>query len=328
MGCFDSVCSFSKLPVHTGNDVVVQYVYSGEGNDPHSEYSWGQFGFPIFGKYNDYGDIEDVDESHIGFEILKRSVDAVKPFVPIMERAHLEDDNAPLVDRFMANVVAREQILPHILSNGDTSHVLEESDWRKGRMKLKEDISANFVYKCFIHRKVYDRVVAIGETLCNDPEGYFGDDFTIVTPELLAEYVAKRVEQQKLIESDPVAAIKFDLSDRNVNRDDPLRWVDRFFDFAENDCYPHTEYRTKQVAKEMIRENITDINMDHPLFKALLEHKYFRMGRIALNLELVPHFTFSCQQYYDNSDLDRFAMFRDAVVEVSDDMRKRFEDDE
>ena len=76
MGCWNETCYISKLPIYSGEEIVLillrKYKYADK--TPHTCYvcdSYVPFGLPIFGKYDDYGNIEDITNAEDVIEYLK-----------------------------------------------------------------------------------------------------------------------------------------------------------------------------------------------------------------------------------------------------------------
>lgn len=76
MGCWNATCYISKLPIHAGEKVAViltRKALAESDDSPHKCYpaeSYIPFGYPIFGKYNDYGGIEDIENAEDVLEYL------------------------------------------------------------------------------------------------------------------------------------------------------------------------------------------------------------------------------------------------------------------
>ena len=78
MGCWNGTCYISKLPIHYGENVVMILVREREfkrrGECPHTCYPtdfYAPFGYPIYGKYDDYGGVEDIENAKEVLEYLK-----------------------------------------------------------------------------------------------------------------------------------------------------------------------------------------------------------------------------------------------------------------
>lgn len=58
---------------------------------------------------------------------------------------------------------------------------------------------------------------------------------------------------------------------------------------------------------------LESMNWNSPIVQTQIESRAFRLGRRMLNLELIPHFTYAGNQYYDDSDIKNFRSFNRAV---------------
>jgi len=73
MGCYNYTCAVSRLPILSGDPVVLMLIAKNrfhknlKPNDSLFEPSavWEPFGFPIYAKYNDYGWVEDEVKSEM-----------------------------------------------------------------------------------------------------------------------------------------------------------------------------------------------------------------------------------------------------------------------
>src|SRR4051812_34258342 len=69
MGCFNATCMVSNLPIAYGDQIVMLVLSRNKwAGHPkldllHVTEEWGIVGFPFFGKYDDYGGIEEVEET-------------------------------------------------------------------------------------------------------------------------------------------------------------------------------------------------------------------------------------------------------------------------
>ena len=76
MGCWNTTCYISKLPIHYDEPVVMVLVRETHYNmhrSPHTCYATDKyvpFGYPIYGKYDDYGGIEDIENEEEVLEYL------------------------------------------------------------------------------------------------------------------------------------------------------------------------------------------------------------------------------------------------------------------
>lgn len=67
MGCWNATCYISKLPIWYDEPVVmilVRETYEAKQRSPHTCYTTDKyvpFGYPVYGKYDDYGGVDDID---------------------------------------------------------------------------------------------------------------------------------------------------------------------------------------------------------------------------------------------------------------------------
>ena len=63
MGCWNATCNVSRLPIFCGDEIVVIPLIAVSAtvtaNTSYATDNFVPFSFPIVGKYNDYGGIED-----------------------------------------------------------------------------------------------------------------------------------------------------------------------------------------------------------------------------------------------------------------------------
>ena len=68
MGCWNETCGITQLPIKSGDPVVLVFIaHVGDRNRDHSGFcyindQWSPKFLPIFGFYNDYGSVEDIQE--------------------------------------------------------------------------------------------------------------------------------------------------------------------------------------------------------------------------------------------------------------------------
>lgn len=65
MGCWNATCNISNLPIYAGDDIVLillmQTTQNVEFNVCYPTDNFVPYAFPIFGKYDDYGGIEEIE---------------------------------------------------------------------------------------------------------------------------------------------------------------------------------------------------------------------------------------------------------------------------
>lgn len=65
MGCWNQTCGLTQLPIHAGDEVVLFILHKNEFNNDSNSFCystdlWKPLFYPVYGKYNDYGGIEDI----------------------------------------------------------------------------------------------------------------------------------------------------------------------------------------------------------------------------------------------------------------------------
>ena len=74
MGCWNGTCYVSKLPIHAGDDIVLIILkergYKRLNHNCHATDNYIPFGYPIYGKYDDYGGIEKIENADDVLEYL------------------------------------------------------------------------------------------------------------------------------------------------------------------------------------------------------------------------------------------------------------------
>ena len=68
MGSWNGTCGVTHLPIYSGDDVVLLFLTNGGAKDfsngmIYPNQSWSPCFFPVYGKYDDYGSVEEIDES-------------------------------------------------------------------------------------------------------------------------------------------------------------------------------------------------------------------------------------------------------------------------
>lgn len=304
MGSFDSVCSFSKLPLHSGNRMVVQFVRLGDVLCGEPTECFLPFGFPVRGEYNDYGALENVDRDY-ALEFLGRYVERELGFegCRLMERTGVKESD-PLVDRFMTNVFHGDQPIGEVK--------FSESDWQPGRMKVEDDESSDRICAVMLHEDIYRHVVDLGMRNLNDLENYFCGRNEMNRGNVDAFFDAYREH-----------AVKGDCWRNPFKREDPNYFYYHMFLEHTSDCYAgdeHMEYVIKLINGSL---GEIEMNWDSPIVQAQIESRAFRSGRKMLNLELVPHFSYAGNQYYEDRDIKNFRAFNKAVGSMITKLRKR-----
>lgn len=69
MGCWNETCGITQMPIHTGDPVVLMFLTKVDSSTEnhngfcHANHVWTPKFLPVFGKYDDYGGLEDIEEN-------------------------------------------------------------------------------------------------------------------------------------------------------------------------------------------------------------------------------------------------------------------------
>ena len=76
MGCWNGTCEISKLPILAGDEMVtIMLISTGakpEGITFYSHDKFVPFGYPVIGKYNNYGSTEEVENEDVNMKFLQK----------------------------------------------------------------------------------------------------------------------------------------------------------------------------------------------------------------------------------------------------------------
>jgi len=138
MGCWNETCYISKLPILLGEEVVLillrerEYIYD---KRPYTSYAYEKyvpFGLPIFGKYNEYGNIEDVTNASDVLEYL-RCIDVVN---------------------YEGNTLDTKSLTKETLTE------FTEKIYTEGEYFLKNELGKNIpLYGMMIKKELYNRIL-------------------------------------------------------------------------------------------------------------------------------------------------------------------------
>lgn len=112
MGCWNATCNVSRLPIFCGDEIVVIPLIAVSAtvtaNTNYATDNFVPFSFPIVGKYNDYGGIEDAviteenDKLIRSYEFYKSNGDGTAPY-----KVEIGDD----MEKFISEEALRERHL-------------------------------------------------------------------------------------------------------------------------------------------------------------------------------------------------------------------------
>lgn len=317
MGCYDSICSFSKIPISWSDNVVAQYVFTGCEHNSIAESRWGQIGLPLFGMYNDYGGIEKNDTSHINYKILERTCNYMgENQIRLMDRSYYDSVEPTLIERFICNTKCKQQMLDTYFLRG----TYKKSEQNENKFEIDES-TGNFSRICLIHRDVYDHVVSVGR-LSTDIK---------ITPHDIDNYLELRRKWARdntfvRIHDSTIMQRGFNINSYNnaieYEYDSVVFNVHNLLLREPNDCYPSMSMDTYKAINSELNDQLADLSYEHPLIISLIENSYFRIGRLSLNLELVPHFSYAYEQHRDSASLNQIRDFHKMAAKLSTKLKK------
>lgn len=154
MGCFDSVCSVSNIPVHHGDEIVMIYLGTVTEAGRYGSMRWQPIAPALYGEYNDYGDIEEVDLESVGWKYINGLMKG--PFKDVTKPTPRESDPlAVFQDESRIGV----QVLPDSWAPSKAEFKEEDRSYRKEtvwRLSKGNGTQAVFI---FVHRAVFDHLV-------------------------------------------------------------------------------------------------------------------------------------------------------------------------
>lgn len=160
MGCFDSSCSLSHIPVHHGDPVVRVFVGT-QGKI--SDFANMRFGgewtpvcLPIRGEYNDYGDVEEVPENDAGRMFLEGPL--MKMFESVTPKTFRSSEG---LARFKDEVHCGDQPFPDSWAYFGKNEWTDEESCGKAYKKLKKS-NGTAVGACFVHAELWDHLCSLG----------------------------------------------------------------------------------------------------------------------------------------------------------------------
>lgn len=220
-----------------------------------------------------------------------------------------------MVDQFFKNVAACEQ--PY----GQMQFAEHDS---KGIAHQTDAIRATFM-----HRDVYDKIVAIGSRIIREAVGM------PITEELFTAFVSDLRERivNHPINKHLLSVLGDKCRDFSITDyyDDefgsPNSILYSLFCPKDNDCFPigvHNGLRDGIFYRCVVDGELT---LESDMVNTIFEEQAFRAGRIRLNIELTPHMSHAGNQYYDNDDLDDRRELNATMTSVLDRLYSRYDDE-
>ena len=159
MGCFNEICSISHIPIAEGDKTVKLYVGSKTNIEYYGHGKYLPISLPLFGTYDDYGDIQDVDNTSTEWKMLHRIInDEFNKVIRPTERIHSDS----LYDIFKDNVGGNSnQMLPDLWAYDISAleKIEDDSPYRKHDAYKIVKNNNSVVRKMFIHEAVFNYFV-------------------------------------------------------------------------------------------------------------------------------------------------------------------------
>lgn len=344
MGCFNGVCAVSHIPIQDNDPVVKLYIASVYDFDYHVV-QWRAISLPIWGKYNDVGDIKDFKEDNVGWKFIQHIVSK-----------HFKDVTLPTgrrekpLDVFIDNL-GTGQLLPDAWTFGGKSEFKKEErqEWDNRDFDEYRQVKGNgsSVQQILIHQKVFVHLVAEFYNTAVNP---FSDKPKVVThlddvPEFLEE-ARKKVEfDTKCTELLPdMDALKKYLADNNLSNIGMFRGVvptyldgiaNKFgersqhllfliFDRGWFDHRPmnlHAGMALSEMFADLIKEN--DISTATKLLMQLCDLQAFVGGLALHNMEVTPFTGHASEiQGHDVDEANKMIRFNRMCISIEKDKIK------
>lgn len=210
MGCFNTTCAISGLPIEMGDPVMFTFVQ--EDATKSSAFIKGIYSVrvaPVLAKYDDYGSIEDIEEG----PMLDHLMAGFK--ADILERVH-EGNYDPVINgdigfEDLMEAVNRDRVfvkrallssppsgipeLEHMPTRISVIDGASSPDWRLKEFGARTGPSR--IERCFIHKRIWDGLLAQRLEMSFPPDLHY---YSMDAEELkeFATRMAKRFEQTHL----------------------------------------------------------------------------------------------------------------------------------
>lgn len=305
MGCFDSVCSISHVPVQYGDEVVVIYV----GADFSIVLDKKQY-CPVFlptkGTYDDYGDVENI-ESSTAHAITDQIFN--KFFVKVCPPTKRTKDS---FDVFKDEIRTGKQCLPGEWTQGKKEPQFVggyDTSYGYDVYNLNASNGTN-VSRMFIHREVYDYLVNYG---ANQPMGWKNKtclkEYSRQIPAFVRsirrneQYTKLYYDTLKHKGDEAIATMELPrvlmscLSDKEFDYDHIFNRM--FHRFEES--FPHMMFRSVvEYKKKLVRLCVDELfDEAEKLVEAMFELTLFSIGLYHHNLEFSPHKSHAVNQHQE-----------------------------
>lgn len=327
MGCFDSNCCLTGLPLHHGDPIRAALIVEGRSARHRGTYvasNWQFMTPPVLSQYNDYGNLT--------WNLISESERMVLEFVLNMLLPSLEDHkeySRNFFENKFKNLIPMESIWDHCL-HGDIEfdpyrkHRDEYEKWIKDGMqgKVKYPVSHHYPIKLFqgwmCHAWAWDHI--------HDMLEFEGEEFE---KQLTSTFVTNRCVEKLMYEKFPKDADGVFI----VNGPEDIRemlkmadWQD-FWIFGEQGAfYPELKVLIKRVSNPIFYDTLLD-NVDQfkNMFRATVR---VVANMIFLRKTITPLTT--CGEQYESFEYfgEWTQLVADKVVERIEERRRDYEGDE
>lgn len=148
MGCYDSVCSVSHIPIAEGDDVVLIYVGASMYQYQLDSAKYYPVALPLFGEYDDYGDIEyNKTENEFNLPYFENTIN--ENFKNVIPLPRFSDSD--LIETFRHVTIFRQISLPDEWVALGKKTIIEDG-------KITQH-NGSAVGKFFAHRNIFDYFV-------------------------------------------------------------------------------------------------------------------------------------------------------------------------
>jgi hypothetical protein len=300
MGCYNRTAFFSHLPITGGEDIVmflcadVSRAFSNNRNDscPISIVGGGitPLAAPLFGKYDDYGGIENVveDANYKFFKekygiTLEELCDFVHDYDGMSISDLKDDENAlEILNKLIDFEIEKPKIIPVETSKVAKELNIMEQHFYEKKLRIKNNSSIVLLLE---HRSVYDKMVESGKEHYFD---YFCCDDEKVTPEQafdntvkLCKLISENDTEHKFNGINPLTlGIEIPIKIRRL-----LRYIDAQDGDKTIDIETLVEKRGRKLfgTKACIHDSFTSEELDHLIYNNMVAENIEPLKEIACN---------------------------------------------
>lgn len=202
MGCWNGTCGITNLPIHHGEDIVFYILRENRLRDCpgfgagicYSDELFSPLGLPIYGKYDDYGGIEKIQNPRIA-ETIVRAANFNGSFEDMLSAIgdnHRDDENLAALgwtalrgySTMMFHRFAVDLIVEHVKT--------EQKDTYK---RYEEEIQLHLD-----HLKLKDELAAIGHSLVSSLQRMLNNSDSVMSVLLDFEDAAPEVLRHKIFD--------------------------------------------------------------------------------------------------------------------------------